>query len=69
MQVPCRRMKIQAISIAFESANQAPTKPLRRWLPARPNPFAVSGKPFAISQASPCLPNTWPVASALAPEP
>ena len=50
MQVPCSRMKIQAISIAFESAKR---NRFAVSLPARPNRFAVSGKRFAVSRAGP----------------
>ena len=66
MQDHCSRMKIQAISIAFESANQAPTKPLRRWAPSAPKPLRRQRKALRREPGEPCLPNTWPIASALA---
>ena len=67
MQDHCSRMKIQAISIAFESANQAPTKPLRRWAPSAPKPLRRQRKALRREPGEPCLPDTWPIASALAP--
>ena len=61
MQVPCSRMKIQAISIAFESVNQAPTKPLRGQPPCAPKPAWQWRKALRSQRGEPCLPDTRPV--------
>ena len=67
MQDHCSRMKIQAISIAFDSVNQAPTKPLRGQPPCAPKPLRSQLKALRGEPGGPCLPDTWPIASALAP--
>ena len=70
MQDHCSRMKIQAISIALECSKQAATKPLRDSPPQRAqSPESLSDQliPLRDQPGEPCLPDTWPMASALAP--
>ena len=61
MQVPCSRMKIQAISIALECSKQAVTKPLRSEPPCAPKTALQWRKALRSQRGEPCLPDTRPV--------
>ena len=67
MQVPCSRMKIQAISIALECSKQAVTKPLRSQPPCAPKTALQWRRALRSQRGEPCLPDTRPLACAMAP--